>query len=155
MADRPGDVPWAKSAGARSSQFRTQAPRMTSRRLHLAVAATPAGRLWELTKAGLLNASDELIWHRRQQGKTYTAVVRSDGDLTLMGAANAEHDSPSSAAREAAGYEVNGVKSRGVVYDVCSFDMGQALMAWRSESLTSSGSVVDTACERLMTSRPR
>ncbi|QIK65620.1 DUF4357 domain-containing protein [Nocardioides sp. HDW12B] len=68
------------------------------------------GRLWSLVEAGLLSANDELLWHRRQQNKTYTAVVRSDGGLTLMGAANGEHDSPSSAAREAAGYEVNGWK---------------------------------------------
>lgn len=70
----------------------------------------PRGRLWQLMETGLLATDDELTWHRRQQGRTFTATVRSDGGLVLMGHAKAEHDSPSSAAREAAGYEVNGWK---------------------------------------------
>lgn len=75
---------------------------------HPASAHHARGRLWTLVDAGVLMSGDELTWQRRQQQKTYYASVRSDGGLTVMGLARAEHDSPSSAAREAAGYEVNG-----------------------------------------------
>ena len=69
--------------------------------------SSPApGRLQQLLQEGHLKDHEVLIWPRRQHGQTFRATVTEGGGIRLE---DGRHfDSPSGAARELAGYEVNG-----------------------------------------------
>lgn len=67
---------------------------------------TPSGRVGKLLEAGVLNPMDELIWDRRQHGQKHVAWVTREGALQLND--GRIFATPSGAARDIAGYEVNG-----------------------------------------------
>jgi hypothetical protein len=66
-------------------------------------------KLARLLADGILVADERLVWDRRNQGKQHEARLTSDGRLRLPD--GSLHDTPSSAARHVAGYEVNGWKA--------------------------------------------
>jgi hypothetical protein len=63
-------------------------------------------KLARLLADGILHVDECLVWNRRNQGKRHEAWLTIDGRLRLQD--GSLHDTPSSAARHLAGYEVNG-----------------------------------------------
>jgi len=63
-------------------------------------------KLARMITEGLIEADEQLVWERRNNGEHHTARVAEDGRLHLEDGHVAE--SPSAAARHLTGYEVNG-----------------------------------------------
>ncbi|MET8909526.1 winged helix-turn-helix domain-containing protein [Micromonospora sp. NPDC004551] len=75
-----------------------------ARRPHVKPASST--KLARLLADGILQVDEPLVWNRRNQGKQYGAWLTNDGRLRLQD--GSLHETPSSAARHVAGYEVNG-----------------------------------------------
>ncbi|MGW4682368.1 restriction system modified-DNA reader domain-containing protein [Micromonospora taraxaci] len=73
------------------------------------VKPAPSTKLARLLAEGIIDADEHLVWDRRNQGKQHDAWITDDGRLRLHD--GSLHDTPSSAARHVAGYEVNGWKA--------------------------------------------
>ncbi|WP_112669117.1 restriction system modified-DNA reader domain-containing protein [Micromonospora saelicesensis] len=73
------------------------------------VKPASSNKLARLLADGILVVDERLVWDRRNQGKQHEAWLTNDGRLRLRD--GSLHDTPSSAARHVAGYEVNGWKA--------------------------------------------
>lgn len=67
------------------------------------------GKVLTLLQEGHVEHQEPLIWPRRQNGQTFRASVTDAGRIRLED--GREFDTPSGAARDLAGYEVNGLRA--------------------------------------------
>jgi hypothetical protein len=93
------------------------------------------GKILTLIEEGRLDEAEKLMWERRQHGVTLRAWVTRGGRLRLED--GREFDTPSGAARELAGYEINGWRTWRRERDGRSLD---EIWADRQRELNESGS---------------